>query len=232
VDARDFDRAQVLLDRALALAGLAGDSTAQLRLWVSTALMAYQQPNRPIALAAAQAAQACGVTRRDPYFASLAHARVGIGHALLGDRQPALRSLGHAQDALARADLTQPRPSWVAFYGVAELHGLASIIHDHLDEPEQAEGACHRSLAGLPAQFRRNHAMVTARLALAQLHQDEVEQACVTAVHARGLMGSDPLPGRLRSMLGDFHRDLITLAPKQAVQWRDRIRATEGTDRP
>ncbi|MFE3506224.1 XRE family transcriptional regulator [Kitasatospora sp. NPDC059160] len=233
VDAREFERAQRHLDRALTLAGLARDTALQLRVWNSTALMAYQQQHYPLALAAAQAAQACGITRRDPLYASLAHARAAVGHAGAGERQAALRSLGHAGDALHRADLTLPRPAWLAFYGAAELDGLASIVHDHLDEPEDAEGACHRSLARLPGQYRRNRAMVTTRLALAQLRQDEVEQACATAVRARELMAGAPLPGRLRSMQGDFHRGLLTAAPDSAAarQWGERIRA-ERTPTP
>ncbi|MEU4587059.1 XRE family transcriptional regulator [Kitasatospora aureofaciens] len=234
VDARRFDQAQPHLDRALTLAGLAGDSTAQFRLWNATALMAYQQRQYPLALAAAQAAQSCGIVRRDPFFAALAHVRVAVGHAALHDRQAALRSLGHANEALARAAGDAPRPSWTAFFGAPELHGLTGIIHEHLGEYAQAEGACHRSLAGTPARFRRNIALVTARMALAQLHQHEVEPACATAIQAHRLMGSDPLPGRLRSLLGDFHRGLIKVAPdsRETLEWRDRIRATEESRRP
>ncbi|MFD7832100.1 hypothetical protein [Streptomyces sp. MJM8645] len=234
VDARRFDQAQPYLDRALALAGLAGDSTGQFRLWNATALMAYQQRRYPLALAAAQAAQSCGVVRRDPFFAALAHVRVAVGHAALHDRQAALRSLGHANDALARVGDEAPRPSWTAFFGAPELHGLTGIIHEHLGEYAQAESACHRSLAGTPARFRRNIAMVMARMALAQLHQEEIEAACATAVQAHGLMGSDPLPGRLRSLLGDFHRGLIKVAPdsRETLEWRETIRNIEESRRP
>ncbi|MFF2573534.1 hypothetical protein ACIRQF_07350 [Streptomyces sp. NPDC101191] len=40
-------------------------------------------------------------------------------------------------------------------------------------------------------------------------------------------MRGAPLPGRMRSLLGDFHRDLITLAPGSptALDWADRYRA-------
>ncbi|MFF2548762.1 XRE family transcriptional regulator [Kitasatospora sp. NPDC058063] len=234
VDARQFDQAQKHLDRALTLAGLAGDSISELRLWNATSMMAYQQRRYPLALAAAQAAQVCGIARRDPFFAALAHARVAIGHAALYDRQAALRYIGHANDALAHAVNDVPRPSWTAFFGTPELHGLTGIIHEHLGEYAKAEGACHRSLAGIPSHFRRNTAMVTARMALAQLYQNEVEPACVTAVQAHTLMAGDPLPGRLRSLLGDFHRGLIKVAPdsRETLEWRDRIRTNEEDHQP
>ncbi|MDH6709253.1 hypothetical protein P3T27_005999 [Kitasatospora sp. MAA19] len=70
---------------------------------------------------------------------------------------------------------------------------------------------------------------------LAQLGQREVEQATATATATAtsvyALMGADPLPPRLRTLLGDFHRGLITLAPTSAVtrEWTDRVHAQGGT---
>ncbi|WP_328914588.1 MULTISPECIES: hypothetical protein [unclassified Streptomyces] len=63
-------------------------------------------------------------------------------------------------------------------------------------------------------------------LALAQLHQRDIEQAGATASQIFDLMSGHPLPGRLRSQLGDFYRDLITLAPKATLarEWGDRYR--------
>ena len=39
-------------------------------------------------------------------------------------------------------------------------------------------------------------------------------------------MAGAPLPGRMRSLLGDFYRDLLTLAPSTATAraWGDRYR--------
>ncbi|MFF3244970.1 hypothetical protein ACFYWY_14850 [Streptomyces sp. NPDC002870] len=62
-----------------------------------------------------------------PFFNSLAHARTALAHSNLGDRQAAVRSLGHAQEALAKASLDEPPPSWVAFYGPAELTAVNAI---------------------------------------------------------------------------------------------------------
>ncbi|MEW1912549.1 hypothetical protein AB0442_29630 [Kitasatospora sp. NPDC085895] len=224
IDAREGTRAQQHLDRALALAGLAQDSTAQLRLWNSHAMLAYQRTDYTTAVAAGHAAHACAVTRTDPLTASLAHARTAIGHAAAGSRQAALRSLGHAGEALTRAH-TQPRPSWLAFYGPAELAAITAITHQHLGQHDIAEWAAHRALAGIPEQFRRNRASATVRLALAQLHQGDTEQACATATGAYTLVGTDPIPARLRTLLGDFHRSLLTLAPRSAQtrQWTDRV---------
>ncbi|MFI0899391.1 helix-turn-helix domain-containing protein [Streptomyces sp. NPDC020983] len=226
LDARHSDRAEQHLNRALYLAGLAQDPVAELRVWNSFAMLAHQRQDFNQAVDSAQAAQATAITRRDPLFASLAHARTAIGHANLGDRQAALRSLGYAREALIKAEPLPPRPSWVAFYGSAELNAITAIVRDRIGDPAEAEAASHQALSAIPVQFRRNRALATARLALAQLHQRDVEQSCDTAASVFSLMATSPIPGRMRSLLGDYYRDLITLAPKSPVarEWGDRYR--------
>ncbi|MFJ6354848.1 hypothetical protein ACIQKB_35995 [Streptomyces sp. NPDC092046] len=175
------------------------------------------------ALSAGQAAKATGITRRDPLYASLAHARAAIAHAHLDENYQALRALDLAASALAKAE-DLPRPSWIAFYGLAELHALTAIVRDRLGDA--ADAASYRALAALPPAFRRNRGLATARLALAQLHQGDIEQAIATTSRVFAEMGGVPLPGRMRSLLGDFHHDLITLAPGSqiALEWADRYR--------
>ncbi|MFF3788260.1 XRE family transcriptional regulator [Streptomyces sp. NPDC001933] len=226
VDARESARAQPLHERALHLAGLAQDPVATMRVWNSVAILAHQRGAHTESLAAGQAARATAVARRDPLFASLAHARSAIAHAHLGDHRPALRSLEHAEKALAKADPARPRPTWIAFYGRAELHAITSIVHDRLGNSPAAEAASHHALAALPGVFARNRAFATARLALAQLHQGDLDQAAATTAGIFPLLGGAALPGRLRTLLGDFHRDLITTAPNASVtrEWADRYR--------
>ncbi|MEV5507839.1 hypothetical protein [Streptomyces orinoci] len=227
IDARQSDRAERHLERALQLAGMARDMVAQLRVWNSYAMLTHQRQEHTKAVDAAYAAQAIGITRRDPLYASLAHARTALGHATLGNRQAALRSIGYAEEALSKAGREVPRPSWVAFYGLSELTAITAIVRDRLGDSAEAEAASHRALASIPRKFHRNRALATARLALAQLHQGEVDQACGTASGVFDLMAGYPIPGRLRSLIGDFYRDLITLSPDTALagEWGYRFRS-------
>jgi hypothetical protein len=192
-------------------------------------MAAGQRQDHAQAVSAAQAAQATAVTRRDPLFASLAHARTAIGHANCQDRQAALRSLGHAEQALAKASPDEPRPSWMAFYGAAGLSAITAIVRDEIGDAAGSEAASHRALAAIPQQFRRNRALTTAQLAIAQLHQQDIDQACATAEKVFVLRNGDALPGRLRSRLGDF----FTLAPDAGVarEWKDRCRSEWGQAR-
>ncbi|MGW2515151.1 hypothetical protein ACWC0A_38480 [Streptomyces scopuliridis] len=123
--------------------------------------------------------------------------------------------------------MDEPRPSWLAFYGPSELTAMTAIIRDRIGDPVEAEAASHQALAAIPAQFRRNRALASTRLALAQLHQRDIDQACATASTVFELMSGNPMPGRMRSLLGDYYRDLITLAPDASVarEWGDRYRS-------
>ncbi|WP_240634782.1 MULTISPECIES: hypothetical protein [Streptomyces] len=226
IDARQLDRARSHVNEALRLAGLSQDPVAIMRVWNSTSILAHQLGHYAEGVAAAQAAQSCAITRRDPLFGSLAHARAAIGHAYRDDRQAAIRSIGYAEEALTRTE-ARPRPSWIAFYGPAELHALTGIVRSRLGQSAEAEAASHRALSALPAPYRRNRAMTTVDLAIAQLHQGDAEQACATTEDAFTLMSGSPLPGRLRVQLGDFYRDLLTLAPSTTVarEWADRYRS-------
>lgn len=226
IDAGQLDDAGTHLDRALTLAGMAQDPDMTMQVWNLRAMLSRQRQDYAEAIAAAQAAQATTIARRSPLHASLAHARTAIGLAHSGDHRAALRSVGRAEDALTKANPATPRPSWIAFYGPAELFSLTAIVRDVVGHPAEAEAASYRALAALPTTYRRNRANTTARLALAQLHQGDVEQACATSSDAFSIMTGDPLPGRMRQLIGDFQRDLFTLAPSPHVahEWTDRYR--------
>ncbi|MFI1409432.1 helix-turn-helix domain-containing protein [Streptomyces sp. NPDC020707] len=227
LDARRIDHASQLLGRALYLAGMAKDPVAEMRVWNSYAMLAHHRDEYAEAVDAAYAAQGTTIARRDPLYSSLAHARTAVGHSTLNDRQAALRSLGHAQEAMTKAETSAPQPSWIAFWGPSELLAMAAIAHDRIGQPAESEAASHRALRTIPKEFRRNRALATTRLALAQLHQRDVDQACATASTVFPLMSGNPIPGRMRSLLGDFYRDLVTLAPDAPVarEWIDRHRA-------
>jgi tetratricopeptide (TPR) repeat protein len=230
IDAGQLDGAGKHLDRALTLAGMAQDPEMTMQVWNLRAMLARQRKDFGEAVAAAQAAQATWAARRSRLHSSLAHARTAIGLAHAGDRRAALRSLGRAEEALSKADTTAPRSAWITFYGPAELYSLTAIVRDVVGDPAEAEAASYRALTALPETYRRNRAHTTARLALAQLHQNEVEQAYATSTDVFQIMAGDPLPGRMRQLLGDFQRDLITHAPPRiAHEWADRYRTEWST---
>ncbi|GHE98165.1 hypothetical protein GCM10017776_13920 [Streptomyces griseoluteus] len=225
IDLRDLATAQAYLHESSTFAGLSQDPPTGMRVWVNMAMLAYQRKNWPEQLAAAQAANASPAARRDPFFGSMGRVRLALAHSSLGDLRAARRALGTAQESFQKA-AEEERPRWTAFYGPAELNHLAAIILNHNGEPAEAEAMAHRALAKIPAKFQRNRALATCQLGLAQLRQGEPEQATATAATVFTIMDGAPLPGRMRTLIGDFHRDLFRLAPSTtyARDWADRMR--------
>lgn len=225
IDLRDLDAAQRHLHESTTFAGLSQDPPTGMRVWINMAMLAYQRQNWPEQLAAAQAAAASQAARRDPFFGSMGRVRLALAHSSLGDPRAAKRALGSAQETLRKA-VEDDRPRWTAFYGPAELNHLAAIIFNRNGQSAEAEAMAHRALAKIPAEFQRNRALATCQLALAQLRQGEPEQATNTAATVFTIMDGAPMPGRMRTLIGDFHRDLFRLAPSTtyARNWADRMR--------
>ncbi|MFF7750438.1 XRE family transcriptional regulator [Streptomyces sp. NPDC007971] len=225
IDLRELDEAQKHLHEATTFAGLSQDPPTEMRVWMNQTMLAYQRKNGPEQLAAAQAAQASLAARRDPFFRSMGRVRVALAYATLGDAKAAERSLGSAQETFRRA-ADEERPRWTAFYGTAELNHLAAIVMNRNGQYADGEAMAHRALARIPVEFRRNRALATCQLAHAQLQQGEPEQATQTAANVFAIMDGARLPGRMRTLVGDFHRDLFRLAPSTsyARDWADRMR--------
>ncbi|MFH8381292.1 hypothetical protein ACH4E7_10140 [Kitasatospora sp. NPDC018058] len=139
------------------------------------------------------------IARRDPLFASLGHARHAAIHGLTGDTNAVRRSLGRAQDALDRADLSTSRPLWTtAFYDQSELDSLALAAYLSADSWEEAEAHAHRSMALRRGAMQRSRAITTVRLAHAQLGQGDLEPAVATAMSVPAEVSTNP---RITGML-------------------------------
>ncbi|MER7044771.1 tetratricopeptide repeat protein [Streptomyces jumonjinensis] len=229
------DRAHRHLQQALMLAGLSGNSEIQLRLWSHASLLASQQPGRiHEAIAAAQTARNASACRRDPLYASLTSARLAGVQAQAGDTiatTAALRAMDQARVAFDRADPATPRPAWIDFYDRAELHGLSALIMARVGRHSEAEAHFHQTLARLRPQYRRNRTYYTTHLALTQLRQGDVEEACATALSVLATSTGDSLTGRTGRCLARFNRELVAKArgAKCISEWTARY--TERQER-
>jgi hypothetical protein len=211
-DGRRFDAAQRHFERASGFATMSADSAIQFRVW-SYAGRLYRYLGRPTdALAANDVARHLPITRRDPVFASLGHARHAAIHGLTGNATAVKRTIGHAHEALDRADSGAQRPVWLtAFYDHAAIEALALPAHLSLGDYEQAEAHGHRSLTLLRSDSPRIRAINTGRLAHAQLGQYDLELAVTTAMSVPADMATRH--PRVISTLNDFGTKLNTIAP-------------------
>ncbi|MFD8938853.1 XRE family transcriptional regulator [Streptomyces sp. NPDC059578] len=183
IDGRRYEVAKAHMREAQALAELSGDQTIKFRIWSHAGTM-YRHLGRPAeALAANDVARNLHLTRRDPLFASLGHARQAATLGLTGDAPAVRHALGCAEDAFVRADSSLARPVWMTgARDGAELETLALAAHLRLGDFARAEAHAHRSLRLLRPQMQRDRAINTARLAYAQLAQGAAEAAAATAM--------------------------------------------------
>ncbi|WP_367137712.1 MULTISPECIES: hypothetical protein [Streptomyces] len=225
INARLLDRAQRHMESAIALAGLSGDGRVQHEIWRYATALAAHRGRWHDAVAAAEAAMGTSAHRRDPLHASLSHARLALYLPNAGNCSRALRALERAADAFDRADLHAHRPASMGFFTRSELEGLAGIALLRLGRPAQAECHIHRCLATLRPEQRRNRALYTAHVALAQLHQGDVEQACTTATQVLPSPGSTPV-GAVQHLLSTFTTELNRRAAgaKRTHSWNEHVR--------
>ncbi|MFI1305562.1 XRE family transcriptional regulator [Streptomyces sioyaensis] len=216
IDGRRYGDAVTHMREAQALAEMAADPTIKFRIW-SHAGTLYRHMGRPSeAIAANDVARNLLITRRDPMFACLGHARQAACYGLTGEATAVQRALGHAQDALDRADPGLARPAWMtAVSNGAELESLALAAHLSLGKFEQAESHAHRSLALLRPYMQRDRALNIARLARAQLGQGEIDPAVATAMSIPpDVVARHP---RVTVTIGDFSLKLRTRAASSAL---------------
>ena len=226
IDSFALSRAHHHLNSSAMLAGLAQDSVAELRVWNLRSILATYQGNPHDSVAASQAGQRLTAARRDPFLDSLIKVCAASGYAKLNDRQSALSQLDKATDLLTKVR-DESRPSWTDFFGLGQIEVVATKAYIHFNQPEDAEAAAFRALSATPPVFRRNQAQISMYLATAQLNQGDVKEACSSAHRAIDLMEGDPLPGRMRTSLGDFHRSLVSspFEDSATAQWVQRAKS-------
>ncbi|GAA0470746.1 Tat pathway signal protein [Streptomyces stramineus] len=226
VDSRQLDRAQRHMESAVTLAGLSGDGQIQHEIWRYATALAGQRGRWQDAVSASEAAMRTSAHRSDPLYASLSHARLALYLPHSGMQSRALRSLDRAATAYSRADLNAHRPSSMDFFTHAELNGLTGITFLRLGRFAQAESHIHRCLSTLRPEQHRNRALYTVQLALAQLEQGDLGQACGTALRVSPPRGSGA-NSTVRHLLGTFNKKLNVRAPDAQFtrDWNEHIRA-------
>ncbi|WJV51656.1 Tat pathway signal protein [Streptomyces flavofungini] len=222
IDGHRLNAAQQHMQKAVTLAGLSADPAIQFRVWGHAGALYRHLGRYTDALAADDAARSTSTVRRDPLYASLAHARTAVHHGDLRDHNSVKRSLGCAQDALTRADPQAPRPPWMRFYDQAELELLALIAHAALGGWAASEAHAHHNLALLRPDLLRNRSLALAHLARAQLEQEALE----AAVDSAWRIPPDAWRGRTGGLMRVFTARLADLAPDEpaARAWADHVR--------
>lgn len=106
-------------------------------------------------------------------------ANEGLAYAHLGDRRQMIRSLGRAEDELARSQ-TDEAQAWVRFFGEADLHSSIGIAHTGLPEPDTTDQETgirhlHHALALRDQDMTRSTCFERTALATAHLRNGSTD---------------------------------------------------------
>ncbi|WP_344612095.1 hypothetical protein [Dactylosporangium salmoneum] len=182
-DAGRVSSAQHYFGEALRAAQLADDLNLEVLVLASMIMLARHRGRPREAVQLAQLAQRRARGWGSPRLMSLLAAREATAWAQAGDASA-------AQSAMARALHTfEPNrsdvdPVWLSFYTAAELTAQQASVSTYLERPAQAATQLRRVVQSLEPHYTRNHALYTARLALAHLADGDDRQACRTLVPA------------------------------------------------
>jgi len=117
-----------------------------------------------------------------PRLASLISARQAIGYAKGGDRHAAVKAIANAEKLVVTGTPVDDEPTWLHFWGPADLHCHVARTYLALNQPVQAEraasDACHDCDED---SYPRNHAIYAAVRARTLIEAGKVDEAIAAA---------------------------------------------------
>ncbi|MEV6927080.1 helix-turn-helix transcriptional regulator [Dactylosporangium sp. NPDC051485] len=179
----DFDTGQISsaqyhFGEALRTAQIAGDLNLEVLVLASMIMLARHRGRPREAIQLSQLAQRRARGWGSPRLLSLLTAREATAWAQAGDTGAARTAMTRALHTFepARSD---EDPVWLSFYTTAELTAQQASVSSYLNQPAQAATKLRSAVHALEPQYTRNHALYSARLALAHLADGDDRQACV-----------------------------------------------------
>ncbi|MBC2906652.1 hypothetical protein [Streptomyces cupreus] len=214
-----------LYNEALQAGMLAGDGQLQARVWSNLAMQARLRDRDQEALRIGRAAVETRQAKTDPRLMALLHCRQAVGHARVGERVRAERSLSRAETSYGRAS-GEPA-AWLSFLTPAELTGLAGAAHHALGKYGRAQQLTADALGMLEAGFARNRVYYTLQRAQALLDGGDVEHAADEAGQA-ATMAERVHSDRVRGRLSDLRQQMRRYAGSvpEAADFLERTRRT------
>ena len=117
-----------------------------------------------------------------PRLASLICARQAIGYAKDDDRHSAAKAIVSAERFLGNGAVDDDEPTWLHFWGPADLHCHRARAYLMLGEPNEAERAASAARLDCDeALYPRNHAIYSALQARALIEDGRVDEAIAAA---------------------------------------------------
>jgi len=179
------------------------------------ARMAYAERGTPQAVRHAR--EAVQAAERTDVWQVLSNAYEVLARALAdaGQAKPTMAAIGHATDALERAEPGEA-PGYIYWFDEAALHQSRGYAMSNIGRHHEAEGALQLAADTMPVQFARDRAGTLVILAECRLAAKDIPGACDTAVQAADLLRST-LSARLTRRLRTMHRRLVSHGPNPSI---------------
>ena len=193
------DKAQMMgiaaywTDRALTWSHEARDPALSVRVLARKSQLASDMHDADEAIGTADAALQMAEPRSR--LAAVASTYLAHGHALAGDYTESERRYGRAYDLVEGID-PDPASAWGAWLDPAYVTAHRALSLLGLERYSEAAEAFGTAIAALPAGYRRDRGVYTARQARAVAGADDPEQAASLGLRA---LGSGARPGQAES---------------------------------
>ena len=216
-DARQYSAARSYFTQALTLGRETDDRQFIANVLSCLSLQATYEDNPRDAAALACAAQdSARGTPSSARVLSMLHMREAFAHATLRDPAACHQALAESHrhfDLAAQEDLA---PNWVRYFDESKLTVDTGIALAQLGEAGKAERLITKGLHLEDTDQQRGRAFHTFWLAMTQLQQGSLDQACATAGIALDLAAGVDSP-RVAAHVRDFHTHLRPFARASAV---------------
>jgi tetratricopeptide (TPR) repeat protein len=138
-----------------------------------------------------------------PLASSIMHSNEAWAYARQARSAEALRALGKAQDAFARADLSHV-PDWARFHDETDLHAMIGTVHAELGDTRHAIPALTTAIEGFGPAMARSWTFCL--ISLASCHfldgdDDQGQAVAMQAITAAERLRSERVWDRMRPMM-------------------------------
>ena len=162
-----------------------------------------------------------------PRLASLISARQAVGYARSGDRGAAIKAMISAEKSLASGTPTGDEPTWLHFWGPADLHCHKARAFLLMGDAGRAEGAAFAAQEACDeARYPRNFTIYAALRARALIEDGKVDEAiaAATPVVARvSTLGSRRIVAEARTTVQALNRYSHYAPAASFISWTNKL---------
>jgi hypothetical protein len=162
-----------------------------------------------------------------PRLMSLMSARQAVGYAKAGDKAAAIRAMSEAERSLVSETPSDDEPTWLHFWGSADLYCHQARAFLFLKDSEKAEQAALAAQTACDETiFPRNYAIYSALRARALVEAGRVDEgisAATPVVACVSTLGSQRIVAEARTTIQRLHRHQQYKPAASFTSWANKL---------